>query len=192
MGQNARFRRLHLEPLEDRTLPSVTPLSGWAGLDFPSSDSTLNNGAAPPDTIVAAGPNHIVEAVNTDLAIYNKTTGAKLFQQDLYDFFAPAQPGSTFLSDPTVSFDQQLGTSGRFVVAVLEITDTLFFSDSYMLYAVSDSSDPTVDTNGDGRAFSEMHSFQVEDTNGGLFGSFLDFPRFGWNADAEVFTGNMF
>jgi PKD repeat protein len=60
-----------------------------------------------------------------------------------------------------------------------------------LLYAVSDSSDPTQDTNGDGLAFSEMHRFDVE-TSGGLFGSFLDFPRFGWNADVHAFTGNMF
>src|SRR5262245_3989766 len=189
IGKPTRRRSLYLEQLEERTVLTVDLGPGFGGLDFPSVNSTQSNGSAPPDTIVAAGPSHIVELVNTELAVYTKT-GTKLLQQDLLDFFAPVQP-ATFLTDPTVSFDEQLGTNGRFVVAVLEVTDPLFFSDSHLLYAVSDSSDPTQDTNGDGRAFSEMHSIDVE-TSGGLFGSFLDFPRFGWNADVHAFTGNMF
>jgi PKD repeat protein len=184
-----RYRPMQLESLEIRTVLSVTVSTGFAGMDFPSVNSTGNNGSAPPDTIAAAGPNHIVELVNTDIAIYTKT-GTNLLQQDLLDFFAPVSP-STFLTDPSVSFDEGLGTGGRFIVTVLEITDPLFFSDSHLLYAVSDSSDPTLDSNGDGRAFSEMQRFDVE-TSGGLFGSFLDFPRFGWNADEHVITGNMF
>jgi PKD repeat protein len=180
---------LYLENLEERTVLSVDLSLGFTGMDFPSVNSTGNNGSAPPDTIAAAGPDHIVELVNTDISIYTKT-GSKLQEQDLLDFFAPVSP-TTFLTDPVVSFDEQLGTNGRFVVGVLEITDPLFFSDCHLLYAVSDSSDPTQDTNGDGRAFSEMHRIDVE-TSGGLFGSFMDFPRFGWNADVHAFTGNMF
>jgi len=181
-----RHRLLLLEPLETRTVLSVNLSTGFAGMDFPSVNATRSNGSAPPDTIGAAGPSHIVELVNTDIAIYTKS-GTKLLQQDLLDFFAPVQP-TAFLSDPVVSYDEEIG---RFVVGVLEITDPTFFSDCHLLYAVSDSSDPTQDTNGDGLAFSEMHRFDVE-TSGGLFGSFLDFPRFGWNADEHVFTGNMF
>src|SRR5262249_11459736 len=60
-----------------------------------------------------------------------------------------------------------------------------FFSDCNLLYAVSNDSNPL-----DG--FTEMHRIDVQESSGGLFGSFWDFPRFGWNADEQVFTGNMF
>src|SRR5262249_43984287 len=55
-----------LERLEDRTLPA---LSGFA---FGGLNYDPNQGATPPDTIIAAGPNHVVEAVNQNLLIASK------------------------------------------------------------------------------------------------------------------------
>src|SRR5947209_8343248 len=53
--------RLGLEPLEDRMLPSISGV-GYFGMNYDPSQ-----GLTPPDTVVAAGPNHVVEAVNTSL-----------------------------------------------------------------------------------------------------------------------------
>src|SRR5712691_8724295 len=68
--------QLHLERLEDRTVPSVTIVNaagqGYTGLDFNQS-----GGYVPPDTCGAAGPSNYVETVNQELAIYSpKSTGA--------------------------------------------------------------------------------------------------------------------
>src|SRR5947207_208597 len=56
--------------LEDRCLPAVSLGTQFLGLDSGQASGT------PPDTIVAAGPTHIVEAINSSLAFFNKSTGA--------------------------------------------------------------------------------------------------------------------
>jgi len=57
--------------------------------------------------------------------------------------------------------------------------------------AVSDSSDPTQDTTGDGKAFTEMHSINMtENVAAGTV--FADYPRIGWNSDGYYVTFNMF
>lgn len=170
------------ETLEVRALLSVNPLGGFDGVDFAHSQD-----GAPPDTIAAAGPAYIVEAVNTDLAIYNKATGAEVFHQDLGTVFASVRSGN-FLSDPVVAYDE---AAGRFVVGVLDLNVNLLFgtvNSDHFLFAVSDSSDPTQDTNGDGKAFSEMHNIDMT----GSTGVFADYPRIGWNADGYFATFNMF
>jgi Bacterial Ig domain len=178
-----RSMRPMFELLEDRSLPSVTILSGTDGLDFAATGD-----GAPPDTIAAAGPNHIVEMVNTDIAIYTKA-GAQVFHQDLSQFFGSVFAGNA-ISDPFVMYDEQ---AQRFVVGVLDLSVSFFgtISSDRLMFAVSDSSDPTADTNGDGKAFSEMHSIDLtESVPAGTV--FADYPRVGWNADGYAVTFNMF
>src|SRR5262249_28681855 len=71
-------------------------------------------------------------------------------------------------------YDEQ---AGRFIVAMLDVTPQ---EPDCLLYAFSNDSDPT-------HGFTEMGSFLFAD---GLE-NFADYPRFGWNADAYVFTFNM-
>lgn len=169
-----------IELLEDRWLPSVTLLSGVDGLDFANTGD-----GAPPDTIAAVGPNHVVEMVNTDIAVYTKA-GSQVFHQDLSQFFASVQTGNA-LSDPFVMYDEQ---AQRFVVGILDLSVSFFgtVNSDRLLFAVSDSSDPTADTNGDGKAFTEMHSIDLT----GSSGTFADYPRVGWNADGYAVSFNMF
>ncbi len=181
--QRSLRTRLQLEQLEDRNLPSINVGASFDGLDFAGTGD-----GAPPDTIAAAGQDYVVEMVNTDMAIYTKT-GTKVFQQDLGQFFASVRTGS-FLSDPVVVYDEQ---AGRFVVGVLDLSVSFFGTingDSF-LYAVSDSSNPTLDTTGDGKAFTEMHAVNMtENVAAGTV--FADYPRIGWNADGYYVTFNMF
>src|SRR5438067_8065679 len=84
--------RLTLERLEDRSLPS---LSGFA---FGGLNYDPGQGVTPPDTIMAAGPNHVVEAVNTNLLFINKSTLPNNISgtvQSFTDFF-PGMTHSTF------------------------------------------------------------------------------------------------
>src|SRR5262249_5670572 len=75
--------RLELELLEDRIFPSVTVGTNFGGLTFAT---TLL--ATPPDTQAAVGPSYVVEAVNANLAIYNKATGTRVSSQALSSFFS--------------------------------------------------------------------------------------------------------
>src|SRR5262249_56373954 len=111
--------RPRLEPLEDRTLLS---LSGYAfgGLNYDS-----NQGATPPDTIIAAGPNHVVEAVNQNLLFASKANLPNSISgtvQSFNDFF-PGMTHSLFglldvISDPSVNYD---ATAGKWVISILDI-----------------------------------------------------------------------
>jgi len=67
--------RPSFELLEERSLLSVNVHSNFRGL---SGTAALE----PPDTAAAAGPDVIVETVNTSIAYYAKNSGARLFQQD--------------------------------------------------------------------------------------------------------------
>ncbi len=183
--------RPQVEALEDRSLPSINLGANFAGLDFAGTGD-----GAPPDTIAAAGPGYVVEMVNTDLAIYTKS-GTKVFQQDLGTFFGSVRTGN-FLSDPVVIFDESVDNGpgnapGRFLVGVLDLSASFFgtISGDNFLYAVSDSADPTRDTTGDGKAFTEMQAVNMtENVAAGTV--FADYPRIGWNADGYYVTFNMF
>jgi hypothetical protein len=149
----------------------LTVLSGWDGL------SSVGNACdcTPPDTDVAVGPAHVVETVNTALAVYNKATGTRVLRQEMTALFAPLG-GVLRLSDPVVSYDE---LSHRFVIGVLDFQE---HSQSRFDFAVSNDADPT-------------HGFTLRryDTNDGVGGfDFADYPRLGWNADAYVISFNMF
>ncbi|HSB88198.1 MAG TPA: calcium-binding protein, partial [Ilumatobacteraceae bacterium] len=153
-----------------------TVVSSFAGLDHTVFATD------PPDTYVAAGPDHIVETVNNSIAIFDKATGNKLSEQLLSNFFSAVGPTLTIF-DPSVTFDKDIG---RWVVVALEGTRAetvaaggLGGPGNKVLYAVSDTDDPT-------GAFTEMHRFTIEP------GLFTDFPRLGRNADAHVITFNIF
>jgi hypothetical protein len=63
-----RGRRLTVEQLEDRTVPSVV-----LGVSVDGMNPTNNScDCEPPDTIAAAGPNHVIEMVNLAIEVFNK------------------------------------------------------------------------------------------------------------------------
>ena len=83
----------------------------------------------PPDSCGAAGPNHFVEVVNRNFAVYNKSTGEELINILLGAFL----PGSN--GDPRVLYDQY---SDRWFIIVCDFNTRLYL-------AVSTSDDPTGD-----------------------------------------------
>jgi len=132
-------------------------------------------GIIPPDTIGAAGPNHLVEFTNDVVGIFSKT-GARLREVTLEQFFSPLNP--TFTFDPRVLYDQY---SGRFIAVALDGFDA---PNSWLLLAVSETSDPT------GRWFfwkidADMDGTQQTD-------QWADFPDLGVDQDAVYLTANMY
>src|SRR5438105_5822341 len=174
-----RFRPF-LEALETRALPAVAlNATQINGLD---TNSGNNNGLIePPDPIAAAGPNYVVEIVNSTLLFYNRHTGATTVQT-LDAFFSPLYPGTAagLFSDVYVTYDEM---AGRWFISTMDVD---FISvQSFFDFAVSDTSDPT--------SFTEMHKVETDEIAAHtLEQSFTDFPRVGWNANAYVVSFNMF
>ena len=82
--------------------PMPTPLISFSALNFNS------NGAGwPPDVVGDVGPNHYVQAVNTSIGIYNKTTGAAFTTTTFNALFTgtgtPCDANNA--GDPTVVYD---------------------------------------------------------------------------------------
>lgn len=176
-----RFRP-RLQRLEDRTLLSVTLVQGIDGINSDYGPATQ---VEPPDTSAAAGPSYVVEAVNSQISYFDKTTGAQAFTSSLYNFFAPADPNSPFMSDTWVSYDTQ---AQRFFVSTLSIQfNGSNVSASYYDLAVSNDSNPL-----DG--WSEMQKIRTDEPAPGVAGVqvWTDYPRIGWNKDAFVVTFNLF
>jgi hypothetical protein len=167
---------LHLEALEDRTLPSVT-----TGLAFPGNQSLQNIHDA--DTVVAANANYVVEISNDTLGIWNKSTGQLVSQQTLASFWNPVQPTASspgFYYDVTGAWDDQ---ANRWVLGTLYRVPTNPQVNN-QLFAVSNSADPTA-------GFSEMQSIPVLETSPTLGTIHGDFPLLGYNADEYTIAMNM-
>ena len=161
-----------LERLEPREVPA-TLLSGFPTVSADDNEATTGARVNPPDTHGAAGPNHLVEVVNTTLAWYLKD-GTRQSIQDLNTFLAPAgSQGNVF--DPKVVYDSY---AGRFVVAVLDSDTTTYSS---ILVAVSKTSDPNAGWN-----------FQRIDSLLTLGGNtyWTDYPGLAYDDAAVYVTGN--
>jgi uncharacterized repeat protein (TIGR01451 family) len=175
-----------LERLEDRTLPTITGL-GYFGMNYDPSQ-----GLTPPDTIAAAGPTYVVEAVNTSLFFGSKSTlpnnlsGSVQSFQSFFPGITHSSGGlSDVISDPSVNYD---AATGKWVISILDID--LQHHKGYLNVAVSSTNNPT----------GAWTKFQVNLTDGhgplipGNSGLTLwgDFDRFGSSANAYVWTVNMF
>lgn len=85
----------------------------------------------PPDPQVAVGPNHIVEMVNLQMLVWDRSENLVL-SEPLSSFFR--KPAGSWISDPRVVYD---ASSGRWFASILDIND------SAVLLMVSPGSDPT-------------------------------------------------
>jgi hypothetical protein len=155
----------------------VSQVTNFKGLDTNDAGGIVE----PPDTIAAAGPTDIVEIVNSNIAYYDKTTGNRIFTEDLGTFFSPVDTVQSLFSDVYVTYDESVG---RFFVSTMDID--FFGIQSYFDFAVSNDSDPT-------HGFTEMHQINTTETSSQTGEPlFTDFPRVGWNADAYVISFNIF
>src|SRR5437763_886960 len=108
-----RFRP-ELLSLENRLLPSVSVSTNFRGLDTNDAGGFIE----PPDTIAAAGPTHVVEIINSNIAFYDKTTGAAVLSEGVDIFFAPVDSVRFLFSDVYVMYDE---SAGRFFVSTMDL-----------------------------------------------------------------------
>jgi len=122
--------------LQRETMLMSTPIINFAGMN-------LNQHGAgwPPDTTGDVGINHYVQAVNTSIGIYNKSTGAAVSTTTFNSFF-PSAVGSPCdnnnQGDPIVLYDQY---NQRWVIFDFAWAGTS--NGSFYSIAASKTSDPT-------------------------------------------------
>jgi len=157
--------------LEAQQQPSLLTSPGAAS-SFPGSDSL---GVIPPDTHGAAGPNHLVVAVNGRVRVQTRD-GITLSTVGLTQFLtaAPAVQIATSAFDPRVFYDT---LSGRWILVAA--SDSRSASSSILL-AVSQGPDPTAVWN----------VFQVDADADNK--TWADYPNVGFNKDLVVVQANMF
>ena len=165
--------------------------SGTIGLNFTGvtmadgMSLNANGGYAPPDNAGGVGPNHIVQLINGAFAVYDKSTGA--LSQPLTaakDFWTAAgvNPGDQIVN--LGSFNQRIvydPTVDRWIAAGLSGGATSSGVDNLLMFARSDTSDPT----GPWKAVSVV-------ANDGGSGKFADFTMMGVDANGVYVSTNNF
>jgi len=131
----------------------------YDGIDFLGS----NCGCLPPDTSAAVGGNFVVETVNVQIRVFDKTTGTILLDEPFTTFFGAASGG-----DPYPVYDD---IANRWYVSAFDSADTGLF------LAVSNDANP-------------LHGFQVYDLTN--VGGFPDYNKMGFNKDAIFISFNNF
>ena len=141
-------------------------LAGFEGPDI--SQCCGNSASVPPDTHMAAGPNHVIATVNTAIGIYSKQ-GMLLNGPVLSDtFFGIANCNGSF--DPSVEYDEG---ADRFIINYDAAPNNCI--------AVSQTGDPTGAWN--------VYSFNtVADPNN----DFFDYPHIGVGDQAIYLGANIF
>lgn len=185
-------RNLEAQPLPDKDGNSALPdpplqtkstglLTDFDSTDFDDNITTTGSVFIPPDSHAAAGPDHVVNVVNTTIRFHLKD-GTLVLEDSLANFFASLGPlTNTF--DPKVLYDQY---NRRFVVVTLEQTDTATGSPantSRIFVAVSDDDDPS------GVWF--MTAINSSIVIGGL-PRWADYPGFAVDRHAVYIATNMF
>lgn len=151
---------------------AAAPVLGTNFDGFPLSAS----GYVPPDPIMAAGPNHLVLAVNLIWAILSKT-GTPGFTASFDSWFSSVNTYHLFYSDPKVMYDQY---AGRWIIMCIAFDTSANNRGAYFV-SVSDDSDP----NG------TWYKWTIPVTPND--GTFPDFPGVGYDAsEAVYFTANHF
>ncbi|GAC1569920.1 MAG: hypothetical protein NVS3B18_01590 [Candidatus Dormibacteria bacterium] len=165
--------------------PDRAPTAGTPSAPAPGSAPTLAGsfqgigvglgayapGSAPPDPNGSVGPNHYVETVNTDYAVFNKA-GALLYGPVPINTLFTGFGGGCEINndgDPTVVYDR---ISDRWVISQFSVTTLPYLN----CVAVSTSGNPLGTYN--------RYAYSYAD--------FPDYPKFGVWPDGSYLSFNMF
>jgi hypothetical protein len=149
--------------------PPVSSINGFDGINA----ANIGFLPSPPVTVGAAGPGSFIEAVNSGIEIFNKSTGAAIAgPRPLNTFFGLS---SVFASlDPLVIYDE---LAGKFFVSGTEIVN------NKLDVAISKTSNPTT-------LDSSSWNFFTYTINDGTGASTIEDPRVGYNQDGYVVSFN--
>ena len=165
--------RVATDPVLQRqvaTAAAPATTTNFDGIGNGVAGFTVNS--APPDTNGDVGPNHYIQIVNTDFAIYNKSTGAIIYGpapiNTLWNGFGGGCQANND-GDPVVVYDR---IADRWVISQFSVSTTPYLQ----CVAVSQTNDPT----GSWYRYSFTYS------------NFPDYPKMGVWPDAYYTSFNMF
>ena len=130
--------------------------------------------AIPPDTHGAAGPNHLMVTLNTQVRIQNRTTGANVVPTVTLNTFWSSVAGGSGVFDPKILYDP---FAGRWMFTACDDAQS---ATSGILMGVSQTSDPTGSWN--------LYKIDGDAANA----IWLDYPSMGFNKDWIVVQMNAF
>ncbi|MDP2724307.1 MAG: PKD domain-containing protein [Bacteroidales bacterium] len=158
-------------PLSQRANKPVSrEMSPAPTRDFLSLED--NQRSIPPDVMGAAGPNHLMTTLNTEVRIQDKE-GNVLMTTSLGNFWKPL-PGTSGTFDPKILYDPY---NDRWIMTTPSGSNV---SESKLYIGVSTSSDPMGDWN-----------FYWVDTDASNI-AWFDYPSIGFNKKWITVSGNMF
>jgi hypothetical protein len=154
---------------DDRKLQAQAPpiTKRFDGLNY------FNDPGFPPDTIISAGPTHIIEMTNSGIRLSSKDN-TNVQSQKVTEFF---ERPNKFLFDPKVTFDN---ISNRFFALILEFDDSP--KTSFFHLAISRTPTPSNLT-------SDWCRYRISGISGD---SAADFPGMGMNENWMALTANNF
>jgi len=157
-------------------IPTTATNFDGIGQGFTGPSGTFTVSSAPPDTNGATGPNHYIQTVNSDFAIFNKS-GTPIFGpvpiNTLWSGFGGLCQTDND-GDPTVVYDR---LANRFVISQFAVTGANGTSAPFLqCVAVSQTADPT----GSYYRYSFPYSY------------FNDYPKMAVWPDAYYVTSNKF
>jgi hypothetical protein len=157
--------------------PAITQATAFPGLAFAFKGATAGE---PPDPWVAAGPEHVVQAVNRAFRISDRS-GNTIQTIDMFDFFGLDvfyNPGDVEFFDPRVIYDS-LHARWFAIEASFDCfaTDDADIGTGYIDFAISDGPDPTAGWN--------ILSVHYPD-------EIPDYPGLGTSTDKVVMSANRF
>lgn len=158
------------------TVASMQALAPPVGVAFEGIPATAWR---PPDNTCAVGPDHVMLAVNTDLAVYNKNGVLRFRWPNMTTLFRPVLPSNAGLFDPRVAYDHY---TRRWIVVISARRETP--AGSWLMVGVSQGADPggawwvwALDAMADGSTA----------TN-----NWADYPMLGFDTQAIYIVSNMF
>jgi hypothetical protein len=169
--------------LMDRAAPSfglqtaapVAPSVAKFGQGFAGIPAT---GWLPYDCAAAVGKKHVLCAVNSSIAAFDRS-GKRVFLTKLTDWFKNVLPAEATVFDPRLIYDP---AADKYILAAAANNNTNL--QSWLLVSVSQSGDP----NGDW--WSNVLDATVDGST--KTNNWADYPGLGQNADAIYLTANMF
>jgi hypothetical protein len=154
-------------------MPTTSHNFSGVGQGFLGPQGSFSVQSAPPDTNGSVGPNHYLQVVNTDFAIFNKSGAAIYGPVPINTLWSGFGGGCETNNDgdPEVLFDRQ---ADRWVISQFSVSTTPYLE----CVAVSQTSDPT------GAYYRYSFNYGTSD--------FPDYPKMASWPDAYYVSFNMF
>jgi hypothetical protein len=130
----------------------------------------------PPDSAIAAGPNHLVISINSEIEIYSKF-GNLISSNTLFGFFNSLGTAGSCCFDPRATYDPN---HGRFILIAAAVDSSTV---SHIFIGVSQTSDPT------GNWF--KYDLRLTPTTPEGSPASVDFPTMGVSSNLLTLSANL-